>query len=267
MRFNPNDSWTVRLARELWPYMGPRAIWRFRDFSERERRGALRAGQLLSLGMKFPARQTLHLREVGTDILTFQEVILEQVYRAVVERLPDCRTVIDLGANIGLTTLYLSAHYPGCRFFAVEPNPDTFRVLELNVAGLVRGGRCQTFRGAVWGSRKALAADAARAAERYSSFATVEAEGGGATIDGLPMPELIERAGFERVDLVKADIEGAEVELFSGDLSWLDRVGALAVEFHGDSRAAIGFDALVRDRGFRVVEDGKHTTLAVRARD
>lgn len=266
MRLNPKESWTVQLARGLWPYMSPRSIWRFRDFSEREKRGALRAGQLLPLDMKFPARQTLHLREVGSDILTFNEVILEEVYRPVVERLPDCRTVIDLGANIGLTTLYLSAHYPDCRFFAVEPNPDTFRVLELNVAGLVRAGRCRTFEGAVWGSHKTLAADTSREADRYSGFATVEAEGDGA-IKGLPMPELIARAGFDRVDLVKADIEGAEVELFGGDLAWLERVGALAVEFHGDSRAAIGFDSLVRERGFHVVEDGHHTTLAVRARD
>lgn len=264
MRLNLKESWTVSLVRELWPHMHLRSIMRYREFSVREERGALRRGQLLPLRMKAPIGQTIFLREVGSDTLTFTEVILEQVYRPVVERLPDCRTVLDLGANIGLTTLYLAAHYPACRFFAVEPNPDTFRVLETNVAPLVGAGRCRLFRGAVWGSEKRLAADASRDAEHYSAFAAVEAEGdaeGGIT--GLPIREIIGRAGFERVDLLKADIEGAEVELFKGDTGWLEQVGALAVEFHGDSRERIGFDRLMGDYGFEVF-DQKHTTLAVR---
>jgi FkbM family methyltransferase len=271
VRLNPKDFWTFTLLRDLWPHMGLRSILRFRDFSQREERGAQRRGELLALDMKRPARQTLYLREVGSDILTFNEVLMEEVYRPVVEHVRGCRTVIDLGANIGLATLYLSAHYPDCRFFAVEPNPDTFRVLDMNLRGLVRDGRAQILRGAVWGSEARLAADARRDPEHFSAFATVEAagdddgdDGAHGRIEGLPIQELIARAGFEQVDLVKADIEGAEVELFKGDLGWLRRVNALAVEFHGDSRAVTKFDDICREHGFRIIEDNAHTTLAVR---
>jgi methyltransferase FkbM-like protein len=44
--------------------------------------------------------------------------------------------------------------------------------------------------------------------------------------------ELIERTGAATVGLVKLDVEGAELDLFTGDTSWLERVQALAVEFH-----------------------------------
>lgn len=268
MRLNPKDYWTVKLLRDLWPHMRLRSILRFRDFSRREERGAQRPGELLALDMKLPARQTLYLREVGSDILTFNEVLMDEVYRPVVEHVRDCRTVIDLGANIGLATLYLAAHYPACRFFAVEPNPDTFRLLDMNLRGLVRDGRAEILRGAVWGSEARLAADRRRAADHFSAFATVEAQGVEASpdeaIEGVPIQELIGRAGFDRVDLIKADIEGAEVELFKGDLEWLRRVGALAVEFHGDSRAVTRFDDICRRYGFRIIEDNAHTTLAVR---
>ena len=260
------NSWTVSLTRELLPHMTLRSVMRFRDFSLREGQGRLRGGELLELQMKSPVGQKLFLREVGSDVLTFQEVLLEEVYRGVVEQVQGCRTVLDLGANIGLASLYFSAHYPGCRIFAVEPNPDTYRVLGLNLDGLVRAGRCRTFRGAVWGSESELVSDPDWAPDRFSRFAMTEGTpaGGGESIKGLPIDRLIEAAGFERVDLLKSDIEGAEVELFKGDLDWLDRVGAIAIEFHGDSRAATRFDEVTTARGFRIHDAGGHTVLAVK---
>jgi FkbM family methyltransferase len=270
LRLNPKNSWTVSLARELLPHMTLRSVMRFRDFSLREGSGRLRGGELLELQMKSPVGQKLFLREVGSDVLTFQEVLLEEVYGGVVEHVGGCRTIVDLGANIGLASLYFSAHYPDCRIFAVEPNPDTYRVLTLNMEGLVRAGRCQTFPGAVWGSESELVASPEWSQGRFSRFAMTEgagaAEGGGygASIKGLPIDRLFEAAGFERVDLLKSDIEGAEVELFKGDLGWLDRVGAIAIEFHGDSRESTRFDEVVGARGFRVLDAGGHTVLAVR---
>lgn len=269
MRLNPKNSWTVSLARELLPHMTLRSVMRFRDFSLREGQGRLRGGELLELQMKSPVGQKLFLREVGSDALTFQEVLLEGVYSGVVEHVRGCRTIVDLGANIGLASLYFSAHYPDCRIFAVEPNPDTYRVLTLNMEGLVRAGRCQTFPGAVWGSESELVAAADWSQGRFSRFAMTEGAanapaGDGASIKGLPIDKLFEVAGFERVDLLKSDIEGAEVELFKGDLGWLDRVGAIAIEFHGDSRASTRFDEVVAARGFRVLDAGGHTVLALR---
>ena len=264
------NSWTLSLTRELLPRMTLRSVMRFRDFSLREGQGRLRGGELLELQMKSPLGGKLFLREVGSDVLTFQEVLLEEVYRGVVEKVGACRTVLDLGANIGLASLYFSAHYPGCRVFAVEPNPDTYRVLSLNLEGLAREGRARTFRGAVWGSERELVTDPGWTQDRFSRFAMTEGGGAGAAaaggegIKGLPIDRLIEEAGFERVDLLKSDIEGAEVELFKGDLGWLDRVGAIAIEFHGDSRATTRFDEVTRRRGFRVHDAGGHTVLAVR---
>lgn len=266
---NLKDNWTLSLVRQMWPHMGLRSILRFREFSLREERGELRRDRLLALGMKRPSRQTVFLRESGSDILMFNEVLLEEVYRPVVEHVPDCRTVIDLGANIGLATLYLAARYPSSRVFAVEPHAGTYGLLRMNVEKLVREGRCRTWRGAVWGSARSLVADLSRGEEHYSAFAAVESEGAaaeGEPIEGLPIRELIGLAGFEQVDLVKVDIEGAEVELFKGDLDWLRQVNAIAIEFHGDSRAVTRFDGVMRDYGFRVLDDNPHTTLAVRGR-
>jgi len=79
------------------------------------------------------------------------------------------------------------------------------------------------------------------------------------------MGEIIARSGFERIDVLKVDIEGAEVQLFSGDTSWLARVGMLMIEFHSDAREQIGFDALIARHGLRILKDsGSHTLTAGR---
>ena len=56
---------------------------------------------------------------------------------------------------------------------------------------------------------------------------------------------IIEKSGFTEVDLLKIDIEGAEREIFSADVSnWLPRVRNLCIELHGQACRVAFFDAL-----------------------
>jgi FkbM family methyltransferase len=41
--------------------------------------------------------------------------------------------IIDAGAHIGLATLYFKKQYPHAKVIAIEPNPETFALLEKNV--------------------------------------------------------------------------------------------------------------------------------------
>ena len=78
------------------------------------------------------------------------------------------------------------------------------------------------------------------------------------------MNEVLARSGFPYADLLKVDIEGAEVELFRGDLTWLDRTNAIAIEFHQDSRRESRFDAIMQEHGFDIDDSHRHTVLAIR---
>jgi FkbM family methyltransferase len=247
--------------------MSLRSVLRLRDYELRSSKGKQVEGRLLELNMKWPVRGRVSLREVGSDILTFEEVMKQQVYRSILTKLPHCETVIDLGANIGLASLYFARQYPSCRLVAVEPNPDTYRMLTTNLGELVEQGRCRTVNAAVWGSEKMLVADGAQDPEHYSAFATKEANPGersGETMKGLPVQTIINDSGFTKIDLLKVDIEGAEVELFKGDLAWLRNVNSIAIEFHGASRKECKFDELSRDYGFHIHDQEAHTVLAVR---
>lgn len=41
--------------------------------------------------------------------------------------------IIDAGAHIGLSTLYFKQLYPGAEIISIEPNPNTFEILETNL--------------------------------------------------------------------------------------------------------------------------------------
>ncbi len=262
-----NTPWTVSFVREWWSYMSLRSIMRLREYEVRNARGEQIEGETLELQLKSPVRGQVSLREVGSDILTFNEVIKEQVYKNISTHLKHCDKVIDLGANIGLASLYFANRYPTCRLFAVEPHPDTYRMLVHNLRELVDSGRCRTLRAAVWGSEKALVADLSHGSDHYSAFATQEGLGGEnqeETMTGLPILKIIAESEFEKIDLLKIDIEGAEVELFKGESNWLNEVRAIAIEFHGDSRKASGFDRLMQEYRFIIYDSDPHTVLAIK---
>lgn len=101
----------------------------------------------------------------------------------------------------------------------------------------------------------AIAASMAANGFEHYEIATLFVGTGGAfdapQRDRVTFPQLLERHGIERVDLLKIDIEGSEFSLFA-DPTWLDRVGAVCMEIHQDhGDAADVLEALLR-HGFEV---------------
>jgi FkbM family methyltransferase len=124
------------------------------------------------------------------------------------------RTIVDSGANIGQTVLYLSAYLPGARIFAYEPGQSAREWLQEGIA--VNG-----FDG-VFVEPVGLGAKAGKAfledlggAESHGSWNQVHPSNGNsitlASLDGE-----IERLGIDTVDLWKLDVEGYELEALRG---------------------------------------------------
>jgi FkbM family methyltransferase len=260
-------SWSLQFVRRQIGRMSLPSIARYRRFQVRARAGQTRPGDLLQLNMKYPIRGPLWLREAGSDDVTYDEVMVTEVYKPVVERLPDCRWVVDLGANIGLTSRYLLARYPAARLLAVEPNESSHAVLVRNLAA-VASDRATAVRAAIWGQSGRVSVSVPSADMRFDCVRVSDvsaAADGSDQVQAYTVPELCKKYGFPAVDLLKVDIEGAEVQLLSGDTSWLSTVNAIAIEFHDDSRAASRFDELMAQYGFSVLDGLPHTVVAVRS--
>jgi len=218
--------------------------------------------------MRYPVSGDVHLREEVSDIWTVKEIFFLQVYKRAFEHLRRCRTFIDLGANIGLTSLYVASLFPNFRIFAVEPHPDNYRMLVMNLNPLIRAGRCKTLEAAVWNLNTALAPGQSKPQDGYNRFRLREMEPGEHedAIKALNMQSILELSGFNEVDLLKVDIEGAEEELFKGDLSWMKQISSIAIEFHDNSRVASRFDSIMTQNQFTIDDRDQHTVIATSER-
>src|SRR6185312_4346344 len=185
----------------------------------------------------------LHYRLNRGDIQSIREVWMDQCYRLPFDAHP--RSLVDLGANIGLTSLWF-AHRYGCTVLAVEPSPDNARIARLN---LERNGiQAEVIEAAVGPHDGTARFDDAV----DSNVGHLNALGQGRLVTVVSMDTLLQKvpAGTD-VDLVKMDIEGGEGPLLKENLGWLQRVRSLIAEFHPtiiDYPAAI---KSIEDQGFR----------------
>jgi FkbM family methyltransferase len=209
------------------------------------------------------------MRTRGSDAWTYEEIFVEEVYRPVVEALRSCGRILDIGANIGLSSLYFASHYPHASVLAVEANPPTFQLLDRNLESLRRQGRARTRCCAAWSRDGVVAADHGENSQHFSRFRVRAASGDSTAAGGIParrVASLLDEAGWDWVDLIKIDIEGAEVELFADDPAWLRRTRCLAIEFHGESAAACGWPSVLERHGMKEwSSSASHTAIALRA--
>jgi FkbM family methyltransferase len=177
------------------------------------------------------------LRIGDTDIDTFRQVFIKKEYD--IEGLPEnAGVIVDLGANIGLASLYFAGRFPAARVIAVEPDSSNFILLQRNIMQL--GQRCEAVRAAIWSEDTNLSVKTHTDDGRYlggwgaqTIAQEANADGGAAEVGALSMTTLIKQFNLDQIDILKVDIEGAELELFgSAELSWLDYVRVVVVETH-----------------------------------
>ena len=175
------------------------------------------------------------------DVQSIREVLLQEVYR-----LPsDTRrkVIVDLGANIGLASMWLARTYSAERVIALEPDDANAELVRQNfVSNNIPGVLIQAAIGASDGT-----------ARFQPDFASNKGRLGpsGKEVSLLSMPSLLERIGVDgNVSLLKIDIEGTEEELLCRDLSWLRRIDEIIIEFHPTIVPYEKLIAVIVDAGF-----------------
>lgn len=137
------------------------------------------------------------------------------------------RFILDAGANIGCTAVFLANAYPGARIVAVEPDAANAALAKKNCAPY---SQVELVEGAVWPRPVLLEIENPDGESWAFRMREKPRDGGGAGMQGLTIDELTKGAA---IDLLKVDIEGGEEQLFTQDTQWLGRVGAMLVELHG----------------------------------
>ena len=229
-----------------------------------------------------------HHRAYETDFV-YREVFVDEVYTRHFDRLPPQPCVVDVGANIGLFSLFIRERYPGCTVHAFEPSPVHFALLQQNLADdhgrltegihLHRQGLGERaarlvftyypdysllsgFHGDSVEDRKLLGAGIAEQmklhgkpnADRYLDLLIDRKLDHVEQIECevIPLSEVIDREHLGRIDLLKIDAEKAELDVLNGIRSshW-PLVQRLVIEVHG-SDICREATALLVAQGFQV---------------
>jgi FkbM family methyltransferase len=169
---------------------------------------------------------------------------------------PETRSpvILDGGANVGLATLYWKRRLPDADVTAFEPDPQVFDILRWNVREHGYDD-VELHQKGLWSDEGVMPFDADGGDAGNIAKVTGEtARRGNAKEHSVAVVEL---APFlnRQVDLLKLDIEGAEVEVLRSVQSELERVEHVFVEYHsyvGQEQEVEDVLGILKEGGFRV---------------
>ena len=140
----------------------------------------------------------------------------------------DIRTIIDLGANIGMETLRFSKMYPMARVIAVEVESRNFELLNKNTANIPQ---IKTLNAAIWSKKAQLKLEPGNELDGQDWRVKEVDSGENFDFIGMPLMEILHSFNIASVDILKVDIEGAERELFNEDCrEWINLIKCLIIE-------------------------------------
>jgi len=136
-------------------------------------------------------------------------------------------TVLDIGANVGLASIYFHHMYPSAHVIAIEPSATNVTCLVYNTSKIplitVIPKAVVATSGTVYMNCGGLG---------YNHKVTNDGEG--QPVSGLTVADILALANTNGPIVMKMDIEGGELAIFDGDVSWLNSIDELAIEVHSE---------------------------------
>jgi FkbM family methyltransferase len=177
------------------------------------------------------------LRVPSTDVSIYDQIFIRQEYALAAA--PQVETIVDAGANIGLASIYFANAFPNARIIAIEAEGRNYEMLKLNTKPYEK---ITAIHAALWDKDERISV--VDLGLGNGGFVVQDGSGGGVRHDkvcdvanGITMSTIMEEHHIDRIGVLKIDIEGAEVEVFSEVSPWLDRVDCIMIELHEQKRA------------------------------
>ncbi len=177
------------------------------------------------------------LRKHSSDLKVFKQLIIENEYKSVIDLIEkhkiNINTIIDAGANIGLSMIYFKKFYGNANIVCIEPDEGNSEM----IAKQIQNNKLLNVyveKAGLWDSNKFLAIkrdfrDGAKWSLRVDA---VDYE---TKLKGISIKYLIDKYKLTQIDLLKIDIEGSEKVLFDNDedlASYIDKVKIICIEVH-----------------------------------
>lgn len=232
--------------RNRWALLSATAAFHLNNRAKRKKTDS----DPVDIGLRLGDRvQQVSVRPYAGDIFVLYEVLALKSYEIPEMCAPPAqvRTIIDCGANIGITALYMAARYPNAKIVCIEPDPHNFELLERNtrhetrivpvqaaLVGEVQGPIYLTQDAPAWGNQLS---------SKKGNRAAIK-------VDAVTIDQIRAEYDIDFIDVLKVDIEGAEEDVFARP-DFLSKVHFIVIELHNaytldrfqQDIAPMGFDA------------------------
>ena len=130
--------------------------------------------------------------------------------------------IVDIGANVGITALWLNRKFPNARIYCFEPMQDNFAILQKNITGIAN---IQAFNFGLGNTNAELDVFSNVDTNNRGGFSIYQIENdrdnlgtkttSAGKIEIRKAGEALAALGIQKIDLLKIDTEGAEYDILT----------------------------------------------------
>jgi FkbM family methyltransferase len=204
----------LKIKRRLFPSKEQSAINRLR------KRPRYEQGEFTIYGKK------VYFPDSRSFLFSYNEIFKEQIYNFDSEN--KSPIIIDCGANIGLAILFMKYKYPDSKIVAFEPEKNIFKYLTKNIYNN-NFSNVELINKAVWKENCLLKFENEGSdSSRIIGIEGIENVKSHYEVEAVKLSDYIE----SQVELLKIDIEGAEVEVLKEIEHKLQFINRIFIEYH-----------------------------------
>ncbi|WP_163339198.1 FkbM family methyltransferase [Desulfopila sp. IMCC35008] len=136
--------------------------------------------------------------------------------------------IVDCGANIGMSIVYFKRLYPGAKIIAFEPDPNLFDILSCNIDSFMFND-IELVQKALWVHNDGVLFDVEGG---HSGAIHMQGQNDNNTVkvQSIRLKDVL--CEYEKIDMLKIDIEGAENEVIFDCDNELSRCDHIFIEYH-----------------------------------
>ena len=162
---------------------------------------------------------------------TFSSIFKGETYPALKIFSPS--TIIDVGANIGATSIFFSINYPKAKIFCFEPSSINFPLLEKNIEPFEN---IIAYRKGIYSEEKTeimyidpIQPGRNSIKSNWNKSQTVE------KINLISLKKFLIESKIQIIDILKIDTEGCEVPILFSVKEYLKDIKILYIEYHSSN--------------------------------
>jgi hypothetical protein len=157
----------------------------------------------------------------------------EKCFYEILKYMPENATMIELGSYWAYYSLWFSSEVKGARNYMIEPDPIRLETSRKNFA---LNGKNGVFRRGFVGIM-------------------IDTEPDMKGIEWISIDDFIEKEGLQHVNIIHADIQGAETEMLATTVKHLDQIDYFVISTHLPDRAHFPCLKFFKEHGFIILAE------------